>query len=208
MTPAPSGLQEVDGLNHLLGNPHPDRYSVPRCISQWSRRWRCLSCSRSILWPTCAVPRTASWCGETPPSDGAPSCPLTTAAVGWWSPAAESTRTGARGLWPHALSWCSPPAAHKCPGSGRALSSPPRHSGLGGDTSLSTPDANASRIRYARRAGNLPSHKLNLRRACWSRRLKARASTLPDWDSEQPRIRGRKCRFSLRSWDQPDQQVL
>jgi len=32
MVPAPSGLQEVDGLNHLLGNPRPDRYSVPRCI--------------------------------------------------------------------------------------------------------------------------------------------------------------------------------
>jgi hypothetical protein len=25
MSPAPSGLQEVDGLNHLLGNPRPDR---------------------------------------------------------------------------------------------------------------------------------------------------------------------------------------
>src|SRR5436309_1268232 len=24
MLPAPSGLQEVDGLNHLLGNPHPE----------------------------------------------------------------------------------------------------------------------------------------------------------------------------------------
>jgi hypothetical protein len=28
MRPAPSGLQEVDGLNHLLGNPYPDRYFV------------------------------------------------------------------------------------------------------------------------------------------------------------------------------------
>ena len=33
MVPAPSGLQEVDGLNHLLGNPRPGQYSVPRCIS-------------------------------------------------------------------------------------------------------------------------------------------------------------------------------
>jgi len=38
MIPAPSGLQKVDGLNHLLGNPHPDPHSARQYTSQSPRR--------------------------------------------------------------------------------------------------------------------------------------------------------------------------
>ena len=67
MGPAPSGLQEVDGLNHLLGNLRLDRGSVRRCTSQSPRQSRFPNCSRNILSPIGAVPRTASSNAETPP---------------------------------------------------------------------------------------------------------------------------------------------
>ena len=57
MLPAPSGLQEVDGLNHPLGNLHLDQCFVPRCIWQWSHPSRCPNCNRIILLPTSAVPK-------------------------------------------------------------------------------------------------------------------------------------------------------
>src|SRR5438132_13147476 len=47
MGPAPSGLQEVDGLNHLLGNLHPDRYFDQLYTSQSPRPSHCPNCSRS-----------------------------------------------------------------------------------------------------------------------------------------------------------------
>src|SRR5439155_12834524 len=60
MGPAPSGLQEVDGLNHLLGNLHPDRYFDQLYTSQSPRPSHCLNCSRSSRAPTSAAPKTAS----------------------------------------------------------------------------------------------------------------------------------------------------
>jgi hypothetical protein len=53
MNPAPSGLQEVDGLNHLLGIFRPDQRSARRCTSQLPRRSRCRNCSRNSLSPKC-----------------------------------------------------------------------------------------------------------------------------------------------------------
>src|SRR6516164_8231292 len=70
MVPAPSGLQEVDGLNHLLGNPHLDRRFGPQCTSQSLRPSRCPNCSRRIFAPTGSDPRTASCYAETRPSGG------------------------------------------------------------------------------------------------------------------------------------------
>jgi hypothetical protein len=52
MYPAPSGLQEVDGLNHLLENLHPDRGSDRRCTLQSPRPSHCRNCSRSTHAPT------------------------------------------------------------------------------------------------------------------------------------------------------------
>ena len=60
MIPAPSGLQEVDGLNHLLENPRPDRYSAPLCTSQSPRRSHCPNYNRNTPWPTDVVPRTTT----------------------------------------------------------------------------------------------------------------------------------------------------
>ena len=60
MGPAPSGLQEVDGLNHLLGNLHPDRYFDQLYTSQSPRPSHCPNCSRSSRAPTSAAPKTAS----------------------------------------------------------------------------------------------------------------------------------------------------
>ena len=57
MGPAPSGLQEVDGLNHLLESPHPVRYSVPLCTSRPPRRLHYLNCSRSTHVPTDVCPK-------------------------------------------------------------------------------------------------------------------------------------------------------
>ena len=68
MVPAPSGLQEVDGLNHLLENPHLDRRFGPQCTAQSLRPSHCPNCSRSIPPPTGGDPRTASCYAETRPS--------------------------------------------------------------------------------------------------------------------------------------------
>ena len=56
MSPAPSGLQEVDGLNHLLGNPRPARRFDRLCTSRSPRRSHCPNCSRTTLWPQVSPP--------------------------------------------------------------------------------------------------------------------------------------------------------
>jgi hypothetical protein len=65
MYPAPSGLQGVDGLNHLLESPHPVRHSAPQCNSRSHRelsgigRGRRCNVSISLFTAGC-LPRSDS----------------------------------------------------------------------------------------------------------------------------------------------------
>jgi hypothetical protein len=57
MDPAPSGLQEVDGLNHLLESRHPDFRSGSRCTPRSPHRLRFPNYNKSISAPTDARPQ-------------------------------------------------------------------------------------------------------------------------------------------------------